>query len=169
MWAEEHRAGLVIDHQAIVAGLRSFLSEIRGVVLTYRPMPGEVDLDPLLASFECAITRTWPGGRLSVHGADVVLERHRYGYLQPVATAPELDLSLVAVALVPGMLFDRAGIRLGHGAGYFDRLLARLPGIALVGVSPGELVVDQLPVEPHDIGMTHLATEAGVTAVASPR
>jgi 5-formyltetrahydrofolate cyclo-ligase len=72
------------------------------------------------------------------------------------------------VALVPGMLFDRTGGRLGHGAGYYDRLLPGLgPTVPRVGVVPTALVVDALPCEAHDVPMTHLATEAGVRPVGS--
>jgi 5-formyltetrahydrofolate cyclo-ligase len=126
-------------------------------------MAGEVDLDALLAEHRCAVTRTHPGGRLSVHPADAPTEPHRWGYLQPVADAPVVPDLDIAVALVPGALFDRHGHRLGHGAGYYDRLLPRLaPATPLVGITPEALVVAELPVEPHDVKMTHLATEDGV-------
>ncbi len=72
---------------------------------------------------------------------------------------PDAD---IAVVLVPGLAFDRLGTRLGHGAGYYDRLLARMPpGIPLVGVTGG-YVVAELPAEPHDIVMTHLVGPFGV-------
>ena len=165
-WAIGRRDGLHIDHTRIVVGLYRFMFDIRGFVLTYRPMSGEVDLDPLLIGFPCAVTRTWPEGRLTIHAAVVPMERHRYGFVQPVAAAPELDAREIAVALVPGLAFDRHGTRLGHGAGHYDRLLPRLAGIPLVGVTPAALVVDRLPRESHDVAMTHLATEAGVHAVS---
>ena len=156
------------DSDAIVAGIRRFLTAqvITGCVLSYRPMPGEIDLDPLLSEYACAVTRTWPHGRLSVHAAEVAMERHRWGYFQPVADAPELSLEEVGVVLVPGLAFDRSGGRLGHGAGYYDRLLPHLqPGVMLIGVTSSATLVDQVPTETHDIPMTHLATEAGVQVV----
>ena len=129
-------------------------------------MAGEVDLDALLADHRCAITRTHPGGRLTIHPADAPTERHRWGYLQPVADAVELDPAEIALALVPGAAFDHLGHRLGHGAGYYDRLLPRLrAGVARVGVTPAALIVARLPHEAHDVEMTHLATEAGVRSV----
>jgi 5-formyltetrahydrofolate cyclo-ligase len=145
--------------------LRAFLAAqlLGGYVLTYRPMAGEIDLDPLLHEFPCAVTRTWPHGRLTVHRADVDMERHRWGYLQPVANAPELPLDEIVVVLVPGVLFDRLGGRLGHGAGYYDRLLPRLRAdVILVGVTTEDRLVEELPTDPHDVRMTHLATEQGL-------
>jgi 5-formyltetrahydrofolate cyclo-ligase len=137
-----------------------------GYLLTYRPMAGEIDLDSLLDEYPCAVTRTWPQGRLTVHRADVDMERHRWGYLQPVAAAPELSLAEIGAALVPGVLFDRFGGRLGHGAGYYDRLLPRLStDIARIGVATEDRVVDQVPTDAHDVRMTHLATERGVRPV----
>jgi len=170
-WAGDRRRHLTIESDAVVAGLRAFLRQHDlgdGWVLTYRPMAGEIDLDPLLTEQRCAVTRTRPGGVLTVHPADAPTERHRYGYLQPVADAPLVPVEEIAVVLVPGALFDRHGHRLGHGMGYYDRLLARLaPEVPRVGVVPAALVIDDLPVEPHDITMTHLATEAGVTSIRS--
>ena len=68
----------------------------------------------------------------------------------------------IAAVLVPGLAFDRHGGRLGFGAGYYDRFLARLDfSVPRIGVSDG-FIVDRIPVESFDIPMTHLATEAGV-------
>lgn len=156
------------ESSAVVDAVRVFLTErsITAYVLTFRPMAGEIDLDPLLDEFRCAVTRTWPHGRLTVHRADVRMERHRWGYVQPVADAPELPLDEIGAVLVPGVLFDRRGGRLGHGAGYYDRLLPRLPADAiLIGVATEDRLVDELPTAAHDVRMTHLATETGVRAV----
>ena len=168
-WAAERRRDLVIDHAAVAQNLRRFVERRAGWVLTYRPMEGEVDLDALLADHRCAVTRTLPGGRLTVHPADGPTERHRFGYLQPVAGAPEVPLADIAVALVPGVLFDVWGTRLGHGFGHYDRLLPRLPArTPRVGVAPAALVVaERLPSEGHDVPMTHLATELGVESARS--
>jgi 5-formyltetrahydrofolate cyclo-ligase len=158
------------DNEAIVGGVRAFLlgREGSGRVLTYRPMLGEIDLDPLLAEFDCAVTRTWPGGRLTVHGVEVAHEKHRWGYLQPVADAPTLSLADIWVVLVPGIVFDRHGGRLGHGAGYYDRLLPRLGlHVCRIGIAGSDRLVDEVPTDTHDVRMTHVATEAGVHAAFS--
>jgi 5-formyltetrahydrofolate cyclo-ligase len=163
MWAETLPS--IVESSAVVEALRAFLAErlLRAHVLTYRPMAGEIDLDPLLHEFSCAVTRTWPHGRLTVHRADVDMERHRWGYLQPVANAPELPLDEIGAVLVPGVLFDRRGGRLGHGAGYYDRLLPRLRAdVILVGVTTEDRLVEELPTDPRDVRMTHLATEQGL-------
>ena len=172
-WAADRRRGLAIDHAAVVAGLRRFLAAAAvpadAWILTYRALPGEVDVDALLPDHRCAVTRTHPGGLLTVHPADAPTERHRLGYLQPVAGSPEVPLAGVALALVPGVAFDPWGTRLGHGAGHYDRLLPHLTaGVPRVGVTPGALVAAQrLPAEDHDVPMSHLATEAGVSGVRS--
>lgn len=133
-------------------------------------MPGEVDLASLVADWSdlgpFALTRTPEAGRtLSVHPYDSVSEVHRYGYRQPVAEAEVVADADIAVVLVPALAFDRSGQRLGWGAGYYDRFLGRLaPDVVKIGISDGYLL-DSLPVEPHDIAMDFLATEAGVMKV----
>jgi 5-formyltetrahydrofolate cyclo-ligase len=168
-WAAENGGRVRIDSGAVVDVLRPFLASAVGWVLTYRPRPGEVDLDPLLADHRCCVTRTHSGGVLTVHPADAPVERHRFGYLQPVAGSPEVPLGQVGAVLVPGAVFDVHGGRLGHGSGYYDRLLPRLrPGVPLVGVTTRAFLVSvRLPMEPHDVRMTHLACELGVR-IAQP-
>ena len=75
-----------------------------------------------------------------------------FGVFEPKRSArravPPRDLDLV---LVPGIAFDRRGHRLGHGLGYFDRFLARLPkDTPTVGLAYRFQLVDRLPAASHD-------------------
>ncbi|MCP5024709.1 MAG: 5-formyltetrahydrofolate cyclo-ligase [Actinomycetia bacterium] len=134
-------------------------------MVTWRPLPDEPDPTPVEVGLEdrLALTRTPEKGGLTVHPAYSPREEHPYGFEQPAADSPVISVEEIAVVLVPGLAFDRHGIRLGRGAGYFDRFLADLPASShLVGVCAEARMVDRLPREPHDIPMTHLLTEAGL-------
>ncbi len=165
--AQRNRSDLTVDHRRLCAGIRRFLATRTGAwVVSFDPMPGEPDLRSLfddVPARRLAITRTPVHGRdLTVHDGRGPRERHRFGYEQPVIGAPAILDSEIDVVLVPGLAFDRHGGRLGFGAGYYDRFLARLaPSVARVGVSDG-FIVDHIPVDTFDIPMTHLATEIGV-------
>jgi 5-formyltetrahydrofolate cyclo-ligase len=58
-----------------------------------------------------------------------------------------------ALVFVPGLAVDRRGIRLGRGAGYYDRSLplARAPLVMLLN---DDELVERLPAEPHDHPVT---------------
>ena len=57
---------------------------------------------------------------------------------------------------------DRAGVRLGRGAGFYDRSLPlAAPTARLVAVVRDDELVDRLPAEPHDVRMTHALTPNG--------
>lgn len=150
------------------AGLRRFLDslDLEGWVVVFDAMPGEPDLSALFAdepARSLALTRTPKTGRiLSVHDGRAPRETHRYGYSQPVAEAALVPDAEISAVLVPGLAFDRVGGRLGFGAGYYDRFLSRLsPDVLRIGISDG-FIVDRVPTGPHDVSMTHLASEAGV-------
>jgi 5-formyltetrahydrofolate cyclo-ligase len=137
-------------------------------VLTYLAMPDEIDLaglQPLLGNAP-VVTRTPSSGPLSIHPLVSHLEVHRYGFRQPVEGTSLVAVDSIDVALIPGLAFDRRGIRLGRGKAYFDELLSRLrPDALRVGVAPWALVVERLPADAHDVRMTHLATEKGLSMV----
>lgn len=173
-WARQRRAD--IDWDIISAAIRDSLLaweplQCAASVLTYLPLGEEVNLQSLNEDgLACRwlTTRTPPLGEvLTVHELAGPLEVHPYGFLQPHRSAPEIQPSEIDVLLVPGLTFDLWGNRLGRGAGYYDRLLSIVrPAVPLVGIAPVALVVDQLPVEVHDVPMTHLATEEGVIETA---
>ena len=75
-----------------------------------------------------------------------------FGVLEPAPWARRpLPVRALDLVLVPGLAFDRRGHRLGHGYGYFDRLLARLSErTATVGLAFRFQVLDRLPTTLHD-------------------
>lgn len=72
--------------------------------------------------------------------------------------AEELDL-----VMVPGVAFDRRGGRMGHGKGYYDKLLQHArPDTPLVALAFECQLFPEVPVAPHDIFMDKIITEAAV-------
>lgn len=84
----------------------------------------------------------------------------QFGLREPAP--PWLTADAVAeadVVLVPALAVDRCGVRLGRGAGFYDRSLGRADSAALlVAVVRDEEVVDRVPGEAHDVRMTHALT-----------
>ncbi len=136
-------------------------------VLVYLSMPGEIAAEDLAGRIPHPLftTRTPDEGPLTVHRFDAPREQHQYGFLQPARGVPQADLDDIGIVLVPGLAFGRDGSRLGRGKGYYDRLLSSLPGRAFVGVTLARSVLGTVPVEAHDVLMTHLATEMGVIRI----
>ncbi|WCT71980.1 5-formyltetrahydrofolate cyclo-ligase [Sphingomonas naphthae] len=79
-----------------------------------------------------------------------------FGLLQPRTDTAELVPDVVFTPLVG---FDRRGHRLGQGAGYYDRALARLPNARAIGLAWAVQEVDALPFEPWDVPLYGIATE----------
>lgn len=96
------------------------------------------------------------------------LEPGMLGILEPHpelrhAPARAVRLESADLVVVPGVAFDRAGGRIGQGAGYYDRLLGRAPeGVAWVGIAFECQMVDAVPMLPHDVPMHKVVTESAV-------
>jgi 5-formyltetrahydrofolate cyclo-ligase len=72
--------------------------------------------------------------------------------------AEELD-----VVMVPGVAFDRRGGRMGHGKGYYDKLLQHArPDTPLVALAFECQLFPEIPVASHDIFMDKIITETAV-------
>jgi 5,10-methenyltetrahydrofolate synthetase len=77
----------------------------------------------------------------------------------PARCAPA-PLGEIALALVPGVVFDPRGGRIGYGAGYYDRLLAAWTAPPLlVAAAFGIQVVDEVPMGPRDRRVDRVVTE----------
>ena len=74
-----------------------------------------------------------------------------------------VDVAEVDLVVVPGVAFDATGGRLGHGRGYYDRLLKHArPETALVGLAFECQIFAEIPVGPHDVSMDWVITEEHV-------
>lgn len=79
------------------------------------------------------------------------LELGAFHIEEPTGTntvSPE-DIELI---IVPAVAYDRNGNRLGRGKGFYDRLLSSTRATK-VGVAYEFQIVDEIPVEPHDVAM----------------
>jgi 5-formyltetrahydrofolate cyclo-ligase len=64
------------------------------------------------------------------------------------------------IALVPLVAWNPAGVRLGRGAGYYDRLFVTLPkGIVRVGLAYEFQEISDLPRDPWDVPVDFVITE----------
>lgn len=83
-----------------------------------------------------------------------------YGIPEPPVDCPLEERDGIDLILVPGLAYDRAGNRLGQGGGYYDRYLADCRGIT-VALCRDALLLDRVPVEPHDRPVDVVLTETG--------
>lgn len=82
-----------------------------------------------------------------------------YGICEP-AFGHVVPLTEIDLIVLPGVAFDRYGMRLGYGKGYYDRILAdRDERTTLVGLAYDFQIVEQLPVEPHDVALDIVLSE----------
>lgn len=82
----------------------------------------------------------------------------RRGFLQPEASAPIIDR--LDVVVVPGLLFDSAGFRVGYGGGYYDGALPRhRPPAVAIGVCYEMQLCDPLPRADHDVAVDIVITD----------
>lgn len=90
-----------------------------------------------------------------------------FGTRGPDENAEVLDPALL---LVPLAAFDRRGHRIGYGAGYYDRAIARLKERGhrprLIGIAFDCQEVPEVPDEPHDVIIPEILTESGLRRFA---
>ena len=96
------------------------------------------------------------------------LVRGSFGVLEPPPSVPAEPLRVDDLVLTPGVAFDRAGIRLGRGGGWYDRSVA--PGLGLLlGVAFAFQIVAEVPATSADRRMEGFVTEQEVWRVRGVR
>jgi 5-formyltetrahydrofolate cyclo-ligase len=83
-----------------------------------------------------------------------------FGLREPAVSAAHVPLEAVDVVLVPGLLMDLRGHRIGYGRGYFDKLLATLPTAFRCGLCYDFQLVGEAPNLPHDVPLHAVVTDA---------
>ncbi|MBS0210466.1 MAG: 5-formyltetrahydrofolate cyclo-ligase [Planctomycetes bacterium] len=89
-----------------------------------------------------------------------ILEPREDLRLLPEKQVPVEELDLV---MVPGVAFDRTGARMGHGKGYYDKLLEHARAdTPLVALAFECQMFPEIPVQDHDVFMDLIVTETAV-------
>jgi len=90
----------------------------------------------------------------------VCLESGAWEIREPKLVNGEVKPSEIDLIIVPGAGFDLQGNRLGYGGGFYDRFFMLLnPLTPRVALGFQCQVIEQVPVDKHDIKMTMLITE----------
>jgi 5-formyltetrahydrofolate cyclo-ligase len=144
-------------------------------VALYSPIQNEVDTaairDHALATGKRVYyPRLAEGSSLEL----VQVDRHRsfvmgrFGILEPVGDAEAFDDQEGLLVIVPALVFDHQGNRLGRGLGFYDRLLKGLSAEAVfMGLSYEFQLVDEVPAELWDQRVHYIITERRMIDCAS--
>jgi len=148
-------------------------------LLAYWPLAEEVDVLPVCRRWladgrRLAAVRVDWGRRVLDPAWVESLERGwvtgAKGVREPWGEAPRAERADIGMVLVPGVAFDAECRRLGHGAGFYDRLLV-MEGLSAprVALAFEAQLMDQLPVEAHDEPVDAVVTESRVLVRAGGR
>ncbi|MGG7566166.1 5-formyltetrahydrofolate cyclo-ligase [Rhodovulum sp. DZ06] len=166
---EAHRNAAA--HAVAAAGhLLSLLAEdaARGAMIAgYMPIRTEIDPRPAMEALHRA------GARLClpvVEGDGLPLSFRRWTPGAPLvegafkALVPQEETPADPdVLILPLVAFDRRGMRLGYGGGFYDRTLAARPGLRAIGFAHAAQEAEALPTEATDMPLDAVATETGAT------
>ncbi len=90
------------------------------------------------------------------------LVQSRYGMAEP-PSGSAMAISEPDLVIVPGLVFDREGNRLGYGRGYYDRFFKTLPyGVTKIALAFDEQISDEIIKEEYDVPMDFIVTPSEV-------
>jgi len=88
------------------------------------------------------------------------LELGAYNILEPKQESIEqVDIESIDLIIIPGVVFDVHGNRIGHGKGYYDRLLNDSRNLPSIGLAFEFQIVKKMKSEKHDQKIDVILTE----------
>jgi 5-formyltetrahydrofolate cyclo-ligase len=144
---------LAIKPGTIVSGFMPLKSEINPLPLmkTLAEAGATLALPKIAGRGQPLIMRAWSWGG--------PLDAGQWGIREPKADYPEVEPDIL---LVPLLAFDRAGRRIGYGAGYYDMTIARLRSlktVTAVGIAFAGQEVPTVPATERDARLDLVLTE----------
>ncbi len=160
----EQRSSLICDH------IEGLIKE-KKVILFYMPVNREVDVLPLSLKlfkkgYKILFPRVVDDSTMEVaaiNDPEWDFEKGSFNIPEPKTPVYTGAIDLI---LVPGVVFDAKGHRIGYGKGYYDRFLAQHREVRTVGVAFRFQVIPRLPVVRHDIPLRGLVTEDGYKKIS---
>ena len=146
LWPDATRIALYLPHNAEISPL---------AVADAARDAGKTLFLPVVGDNHTLCFKAWPAGS--------ELRPNRFGIPEPAAGGPVLAEALDCI-LVPLLGWNRRGVRLGMGGGYYDRALAAISDTTLVGVGYACQECDTLSPEAWDVSMNYILTEQTLIA-----
>jgi 5-formyltetrahydrofolate cyclo-ligase len=139
-------------------------------VMVYTSKEKEVDTIPIITTlFERGnpvivpiIVKDDISLRLSYLRDFSVLVPSTFGVPEPIGNEILATGKNVDTIILPMLGFDRTGGRIGYGAGYYDRFLAKNKNVRKIGIAFACQEYDNLPADENDIPMDYIITEEGI-------
>jgi len=88
------------------------------------------------------------------------LKPGKFNILEPV-DIKEADHNKIDLIIVPGIVFDKKGHRIGYGYGFYDKLLKKI-NCKKIGLAFSLQIVDKIPKEDYDVAVDKIVTEEEV-------
>ena len=137
-------------------------------VMLYSALPSEIDLTPLInlalsQGKRVVLPRCVPNTPLmNFHPVERLsdLEKGSFSIMEPPADSPiwkPTDTDK-AICVIPGVLYDRDGYRVGYGKGYYDRYLSDKQ-VQKIGIVYDDFVLKTLPHGRYDLTVDFIITE----------
>jgi 5-formyltetrahydrofolate cyclo-ligase len=147
---------LAIKPGMIVAGFSPMKTEINPVPLMRKlaDLGAQLALPAIDGRGKPLIMRAWHFGAPLASG--------QWGIREPVPEAPQVDPDIL---IVPLACFDRAGHRIGYGAGYYDMTINALRAkkkIVAIGIGFAAQEIPQVPATERDARLDLVLTEREV-------
>jgi 5-formyltetrahydrofolate cyclo-ligase len=150
-----HIMGLIGDGQTVLVYSAKELEANTTPIIRSLLERGNMVVVPIIVKADVSL-------RLSYIRDLSVLVPSTFGVPEPIGNEIPADPAAIHTIILPMLGFDRNGGRLGYGAGYYDRFLAKNPQIRKIGIAFACQEADRVPVDTTDIHMNCIITEEGI-------
>lgn len=134
-------------------------------ILAYYPFREEIDIQKLFSDF----SKNWLLPRCDIEKRELIIHQYeqsdilninKWGVSEPSEKNEKIEPRKIDLAIIPALMTDETGIRLGYGAGFYDRFLPFLSENCLkITVVQDELLVGELPFDKNDVRVDVVLTE----------
>ena len=143
-------------------------------ILMYAPLEGEIDVMPIaVKALEMGKKVAFPRCVEEPRNLDFKyvssleeLKSGSYSIAEPTEDMESVKDYSKSICIIPGVVFDEWGYRVGYGKGYYDRFLGRY-GETRIGLVYSDFILDRIPRGHFDRSVDILVCEKGVR-VANP-
>lgn len=145
------------------------------ILLLYYPIKGEIDILPVMeAALSAGKKVAFPRCCAEDHSMTFYytsskedFEKGSYGLQEPFTDLPVFDPDEInsknVLCIVPAVVYDHRGYRVGYGGGYYDRFFGKHKP-ASIGVVYNEFILKSVPHGKYDISVDVVVNERGIYA-----